>query len=109
MKNNEYQQPSLSSIDNIISKVVKEELKYQRIRDNAYEEMITIAEQQFSVSIRKKLESDSKEPACTGSEVVSNHHPVQAVWLFQAGIFQECRRSENAENRTRSLCRRIHT
>lgn len=73
LENNADQQPCLSSMDNIISKVVKEdksevipesledeirrlkeELKYQRLRADAYDEMITVAEQQFSVSIRKK-------------------------------------------------------
>lgn len=73
LENNADQQPSLSSMDNIISKVVKddkseetpespeneirrlkEELKYQRLRADAYNEMITVAEQQFSINIRKK-------------------------------------------------------
>lgn len=63
-------------MDNTISKVVmddkseetpesseneirrlKEELKYQQLRADAYDEMITVAEQQFSISTRKKADA----------------------------------------------------
>ncbi|MDR2409380.1 MAG: transposase [Bacteroidales bacterium] len=34
---------------------LKEELKYQRLRADAYDEMINVAEEQFNVKIRKKV------------------------------------------------------
>lgn len=34
---------------------LKEELKYQRLRADAYDEMINIAEEQFNIKIRKKV------------------------------------------------------
>jgi hypothetical protein len=33
---------------------LKEELKYQRLRADAYDEMINVAEEQFNIKIRKK-------------------------------------------------------
>lgn len=33
---------------------LKEELKYQRLRADAYDEMINVAEEQFDIKIRKK-------------------------------------------------------
>ncbi|MGL4851233.1 MAG: transposase [Phocaeicola sp.] len=35
-------------------KKLKEELKYQRLRADAYDEMINVAEEQFNIKIRKK-------------------------------------------------------
>ncbi|MDR0737741.1 MAG: transposase [Prevotellaceae bacterium] len=34
---------------------LKEELKYQRLRADAYDEMINVAEEQFNIKIRKKV------------------------------------------------------
>jgi len=34
---------------------LKEELKYQRFRADAYDEMINVAEEQFNIKIRKKV------------------------------------------------------
>lgn len=34
---------------------LKEELKYQRLRADAYDEMINVAEEQFDIKIRKKV------------------------------------------------------
>jgi hypothetical protein len=33
---------------------LREELKYQRLRADAYDEMINVAEEQFDIKIRKK-------------------------------------------------------
>ncbi len=43
----------------------KEELKYQRLQADAYDEMITVVEEQFNINIRKKLAPNSENPACT--------------------------------------------
>lgn len=45
---------------------LKEELKFQRLRADAYDGMLTVAEQRFKVNIRKKLAPNSKKPAYTG-------------------------------------------
>ena len=34
---------------------LREELKYQRLRADAYDEMINVAEEQFNIKIRKKV------------------------------------------------------
>lgn len=45
---------------------LEEELKFQRLRADAYDGMLTVAEQRFKVNIRKKLAPNSKKPAYTG-------------------------------------------
>lgn len=45
---------------------LKEELKFQRLRADAYDGMLTVAEQRFKVNIRKKLVPNGKEPVYTG-------------------------------------------
>ncbi|ERK01606.1 hypothetical protein [Hoylesella pleuritidis] len=45
---------------------LKEELKFQRLRADACDGMLTVAEQRFKVNIRKKLVPNGKEPVYTG-------------------------------------------
>lgn len=47
---------SAKDIDALESELasLKEELKYQRLRADAYDEMINVAEEQFNIKIRKK-------------------------------------------------------
>lgn len=45
---------------------LEEKLKFQKLRADAYDGMLTVAEQRFKVNIRKKLAPNSKKPAYTG-------------------------------------------
>ena len=65
---------------------VKEELRKERLRADAYDTMIDIAEDMFKVPIRKKLAPNGRDPACEGCQDLSGPGTLQAVWRIKAGI-----------------------
>lgn len=65
---------------------VKEELRKERLRADAYDTMIDIAEDMFMVPIRKKLAPNGRVPACKGCQDLSGPGTLQAVWRIKAGI-----------------------
>jgi hypothetical protein len=55
---------------------LREELKYQRLRADAYDEMINVAEEQFNIKIRKKAAPNSDKPAYTRQ---AGRYPITAL------------------------------
>jgi hypothetical protein len=83
--------PPADDIESLRSEVARlqKQLEYERVRADAYDEMINVAEAKFKIPVRKtKLAPNGNEPACKGRGRLSRARSLQAVWREQAGILQ---------------------
>ena len=59
---------------------LKKELRYERMRSEALEAMIDVAEEMFNIPVRKKLAPNSKTPARAAFGGLHGLRAVRAVW-----------------------------
>lgn len=67
---------------------LEKQLRYEKMRAEAYNTMIDLAEDAFKVPIRKNLAPNGRDPACEGLQAISGGAPEQTVWQVKEGILQ---------------------
>jgi hypothetical protein len=63
-------------------------LKHEKLRADAYDELINVAEAKFKITIRKKLATNGSAPACKECEGIPGKRSLQAVWRDKTGVLQ---------------------
>jgi hypothetical protein len=59
---------------------LKKELRHEKMRSEALDTMIDVAEEMFNIPVRKKLAPNSETPARTSFGGLYGRRTVRAVW-----------------------------
>lgn len=67
---------------------LRKELRHEKMRSEALDTMIDVAEEMFNIPVRKKLVPNSETPVRTALRYLYDVGAVRAVWKEQAGLLQ---------------------